>query len=64
MTDEIGLHWLKVAFEPYSRQYLTGAKQLLILDGHSSYLTLEFNTFCKENAIICLCMPLYTSYLL
>jgi hypothetical protein len=37
---------------------------LLILDGHSSHLTPEFNTFCKENAIIYLCMPLYTSHLL
>jgi hypothetical protein len=37
---------------------------LLILDGYSSYLTPEFDTFCKENAIICLYMLLYTSYLL
>jgi hypothetical protein len=51
-------------FKPYSRQCSTSAKWLLILNGHSSYLTLEFNTFCKENAIICLCMPLYTSHLL
>jgi hypothetical protein len=63
-TDEIGLHWLKDVFEPYSRRYSTGAKRLLILDGHSSHLTPEFDTFCEENAIICLCMPPYTSHLL
>ena len=51
-------------FEPYSRRFLTSVKRLLILDSYSSYLTPEFNTFCKENAIICLCMLLYTSYLL
>jgi hypothetical protein len=64
MTDEIGLHWLKVVFEPYSRRYLTGAKRLLILNSHSSYLTPEFDTFYKENAIIYLYMPLHTSHLL
>ena len=63
-TDIIGLRWLKELFEPYSRRYTTGAKWLLILDGHSSHLTAEFDTFCKENAIICLCMPAHASHLL
>jgi hypothetical protein len=64
MTDEIGLRWLKDVFEPYSRQYSTSAKWLLILDGYSSHLTPEFVTFCKENIIIYLCIPPYTSHLL
>jgi hypothetical protein len=63
-TDIIGLHWLKEVFEPHSRQHSTGAKRLLILDGHSSHQTAEFDAFCKENAIICLCMPPHTSHLL
>ena len=36
-TDKIGLCWLKDIFEPYFKSYSTGAKQMLILDGHSSY---------------------------
>ena len=63
-TDIIGLRWLKEVFEPYSKQHSTGAKRLLILDGHSSHLTADFDTFCKEKAIICLCMPPHTSHLL
>jgi hypothetical protein len=51
-------------FEPHSQQSSTGAKRLLILDGHSSHQTAEFDAFCKENAIICLCMPPHTSHLL
>jgi hypothetical protein len=43
---------------------MTGAKRLLILDGHSSHQTADFDIFCKENTIICLCMPPYTSHLL
>ncbi|ODM22204.1 hypothetical protein SI65_03050 [Aspergillus cristatus] len=63
-TDEIGLKWLKQVFDPFSKPYSTGAKRLLILDGHSSHQTAEFDNFCKENAIICLCMPPHTSHLL
>ena len=63
-TDKIGLRWLKDVFGPYSKPNSTSAKQMLILDGHSSHQTPEFEAFCKENAIICLCMPPHTSYLL
>jgi hypothetical protein len=51
-------------YEPYPKPYSTGAKQMLILDGYSNHQTLEFEDFCKENAIICLCMPPHTSHLL
>ena len=42
---------------------MTGAKQLLILDSHSSYLTADFDDFCKQNTIICLCIPAHASQL-
>ena len=51
-------------FEPYSRNHSVGAKQLLILDGHSSHLITGFDAFCKGNGIICLCMPAHSSHLL
>jgi uncharacterized small protein (DUF1192 family) len=51
-------------FEPHSRQNLTGAKRLLILNGYSSHQTAEFDAFYKENTIICLCIPPHTSHLL
>ena len=63
-TDKIGLHWLKKVFEPYSKQYSIGAKRLLILDGHNSHLSADFDAFCKANMIICLCMPAHASHLL
>lgn len=37
---------------------------MLILDSHNSYLTAEFDDFCKLNTIICLCIPAHTSQLL
>lgn len=37
---------------------------LLILDGHSSHLTPEFDQICKDNDIISLFMPAHASHLL
>ena len=51
-------------FKLYSKQHSTGAKRLLILNGYSSYLTADFDTFCKENTIIYLYIPPYSSHLL
>jgi hypothetical protein len=48
-------------FEPYSRRYTTGAKRLLILDGHSSHLTANIDDFC-EQAIVYRCMPAHASH--
>ena len=37
--------------------------QLLVLDGHGSYATLEFNAYYLENNIITLCLPSYTLHI-
>jgi hypothetical protein len=37
---------------------------MLILDGHGSYLTAEFDRTCTENNIIPVCMPPHSSHLL
>jgi hypothetical protein len=37
---------------------------MLILDGHGSHLTAEFDQTCMENNIIPVCMPPYSSHLL
>jgi hypothetical protein len=51
-------------FEKYTVYCTKGVYRLLILDSYSSYVTLEFDLFCKEHSIITLCMPLHSSYLL
>jgi hypothetical protein len=37
---------------------------LLIINGYESHYSLEFQEYCKENKIIALCMPPYSSHLL
>ena len=43
---------------------MIGQYRLLILDGHGSYVMLEFNQYCLEHLIIVLCMPPHSSHLL
>jgi hypothetical protein len=64
-TDDIlGLTWLKQVFEKHSAHRTRGVYRLLILDGHGSHLTPEFDLFCAEHSIITLCMPPHSSHLL
>jgi hypothetical protein len=62
-NDSLGLKWLK-HFNQQTQSRTVGAYRLLILDGHSSHATPEFDQLCKDNKIITLCMPPHTSHLL
>ncbi|EED17444.1 pogo transposable element, putative [Talaromyces stipitatus ATCC 10500] len=63
-TDQIGLEWLKTHFIPYINGRTVGKYRMLILDGHGSHLTPEFDHICTENNIIPVCMPPHSSHLL
>jgi hypothetical protein len=63
-SDELGLQWLEKIFEPFTRPLTVGAYRLLILDGHSSHLTPEFDQACEKNNIIACCLPAHSSHLL
>jgi len=62
--DELGLIWLKKLFGLFTESRKTGRYRLLILDGHKSHVTAEFDRYCTEYDIIILCMPPYSSHLL
>src|SRR4030081_427431 len=63
-TDEIGLRWLQKIFIPATQSCSVGRYRLLILDGHGSHLTPEFDEICTQNDIIPICMPPHSSHLL
>jgi hypothetical protein len=63
-TDDIGLRWLKNCFIPATTARTVGGKRLLVLDGHGSHLTPQFDRMCQNNNIICICMPPHSSHLL
>jgi hypothetical protein len=63
-NDELGLRWLQKTFIPATSERTVGRYRLLILDGHGSHLTPQFDAICRENDIIPLCMPAHSSHLL
>jgi hypothetical protein len=62
-NNELGVEWLK-HFIKHTNGKVVGARRLLILDGHESHHSLEFQELCKENNIFTLCMPPHSSHLL
>lgn len=64
IDNVIGLDWLKNCFIPSTSSHNVGKFRLLILDGHDSHLTPEFDQICKKHDIIPLCMPAHASHLL
>jgi hypothetical protein len=63
-SDEIGMDWLMNHFEPYTRARTVGKYRMLVLDGHSSHLTPQFDQFCSQHGIIPICMPPHSSHIL
>jgi hypothetical protein len=46
-NNKLGVEWLK-HFNAYTKTRTIGARHLLILDGHESHNSLEFQELCKE----------------
>ncbi|KAJ3454583.1 hypothetical protein MRS44_013183 [Fusarium solani] len=61
--NNTGLEWLK-HFDRHTKARSTGSYRLLILDGHESHHSTDFEKYCEENNIITLCMPPHSSHLL
>jgi predicted HTH domain antitoxin len=63
-TDEIGISWLENSFIPYVKKRQHGAWSALVMDGHGSHVTPQFDTICMKNNIVPICMPSHSSHLL
>lgn len=61
-NNETGLDWIK-HFEKHTRPYRQGGYRMLILDGHESHGSYDFQAYCKEQNIIILCLPAHSSHL-
>ena len=62
-TNEVTLEWLK-HFEKFTRTKTVGTYRLLVLDGHESHHSADFEEYCRTNNILTLCMPAHSSHLL
>jgi hypothetical protein len=61
-TNEIDLDWIK-HFDMHTKARTVGIYRL-VLDGHESHQSTEFEIYCKDNNIISLCIPPHSSHLL
>jgi hypothetical protein len=62
-NNEIGLTWLNL-FHEHTKDRTVGMHRMLVLDGHGSHISPEFDQFCMEHNNITLCMPAHSSHLL
>ena len=62
-TNERGLEWIQ-HFDKHTKSRAKGTYRLLILDGHESHHSTDFELYCQEHNIITLCMPPHSSHIL
>ena len=57
------MEWIQ-HFNKHTGRRRTGRYRLLVVDGHESHHSANFELFCQEKDIITLCMPPHSSHLL
>jgi hypothetical protein len=62
-NDQLALRWI-YHFDTFTKHQTLGTHRLLIMDGHGSHATPEFDQYCTDHQIITICMPSHTSHLL
>jgi hypothetical protein len=61
-NNETGLDWLK-HFDKHTAARAKGPYRMLVLDGHESHESIEFQDYCKSHNIITLGLPPHSSHL-
>jgi hypothetical protein len=61
-NNETGLEWLK-HFDKHTAARAKGPYRMLVLDGHESHESAEFQEYCKAHNIITLGLPPHSSHL-
>ena len=60
--NTLGLHWLEAIFYHYISKRAGRGRRLLIVDGYSSYVNLNFIDLCDKLRILILILPLYLTH--
>ena len=61
-NNETGLEWIK-HFDKHTAARAKGPYRMLVLDGHESHESAEFQEYCKTHNIITLGLPPHSSHL-
>ena len=60
--NETGLDWIK-HFNKHTRVRTKGVYRMLVLDGHESHQSVNFEAYCKQHNIIPICLPSHSSHI-
>jgi hypothetical protein len=63
-NNEAGLAWLKQVFNRFTKAKARRKYRLLILNGHSSHMIIDFLDYCDKNKIIPAILPPHSTYTL
>jgi hypothetical protein len=61
-NNDIGLAWLKEVFERETARYARTGYRLLIVDGHSSHVTMDFLDYCNNHRILVAVYPPHSTH--
>ena len=64
MDSDLFATWLKTVFIPDIDQRQVKRPVILLVDGHSTHMTLEASDICKDNGIILYCLLEHASHLI
>jgi hypothetical protein len=63
-TDNtVAIDWIQ-HFEKHTTRQTRGLYRLLILDGHTSHISIEFVQYCQNHKIVLLCLPPHSTHYL
>ena len=60
--NDAALEWIQ-HFDKQTTTRRQGGYRMVVLDGHESHLSAQFEEFCKEKNIVTLCLPAHSSHL-
>ena len=60
--NETAMEWIQ-HFDRHTKARQQGVHRMIVLDGHESHLSAQFEEFCRANNIITLCLPAHSSHL-
>jgi hypothetical protein len=61
-SNRFGMEWLEKVFERHTKPSNPRTKRLLIVDGHSSHVNMEFIDWADRHGIIILILPPHTTH--
>ena len=61
-NDQLGVSWLEKVFDRHTKKTAGNRYRLLILDGHSSHVSMDFLNYCETACILVVVLPLHLTH--